>query len=140
MPSPLAFSTALRSERSTAILAYLDAHATLPGYFEFYSGTRPANPGTAITDQTLLGTCLLSKPCGTVANGVLTFDAIADDTSADASGTATWLRGKDGAGNVVLDMDVTDTSGAGPCKLDNPAIVAGGKISVTSCVITEGNA
>jgi hypothetical protein len=136
--SALSFVTGLRNDRATAIKNRLDAAAT-GGYFQFYTGDRPASANVAITDQVLLGTCALSDPCGTVTNGVLTFGAISDDESADAFGTATWLRAFDGDGNEVLDMDVTDSAGAGPCKLNSVNIVAGGKISITSCVFTEGN-
>lgn len=137
MSDPLTFSVALRNDRGQKIVDRLDAD-TNPGYFEFYTGTR--SPGTGdVTGCTKLGTCTLSKPCATVASGVTTFSAIADDTSADADGMATWLIGRDGAGNYVCDMIVTNNAGSGPCKINDTNILTGGRISVSSCVITEGN-
>jgi len=134
----LGLSTTIRNNKATQVKNALDAD-TNPGYFEFYDGTQPAT-GAAVTTQNKLGTCALSKPCGTVSGGALTFSSISDDTSADHDGTATWLRAKDGAGTFCFDMTVTDLAGAGPCKLDDTAIIAGGRISVASCVLTEGNA
>lgn len=138
MSAAVSFCAGLRTARSTDIKNFLDADAS-PGYFRFYTAPRPAT-GAALSTQTLLGTCVLSHPCGTVSNGVLTFSAIADDDAADATGTASWLRGFDGAGNFVLDMDVSDTSGNAPFKLTSTAILMGGKITVASGTITEGNA
>jgi hypothetical protein len=134
----IGLSTTIRTARATVIRDAFDAD-TNPGYLRFYTSPRPAT-GAAITSQTLLGTLTFSKPCGTVSNGVLTFDAIASDTNADANGTAVWARGFDGAGNFVADFDITDNAGVGPIKLNNVAIVAGGTISITSGTIAEGNA
>jgi hypothetical protein len=134
----IGLSTTLRNARATAIRDAFDANAS-PGYIQFYTSPRPAT-GAAITSQTLLGTVTLSKPSGSVSNGVLTFDTITSDTSADASGAAVWARGYDGAGTFVADFDVTDNAGVGPIKLNNINIVAGGTISITSGTIAEGNA
>jgi hypothetical protein len=69
------------------------------------------------------------------SGGTVTANAITQDSSADASGTATWFRIVDSDGTFVLDGDVgTDL------VLDDAAIVAGGTVSVTSLVVTAGNA
>jgi hypothetical protein len=137
MPA-LSFSVSLRNSRATQILNALDA-ASGNGYFQFFTATRPST-GAALTSQVLLGTCTLSKPCGSVSSGTLTFSAIADDDYADNSGEATWVRGFDGNGNFVLDMNVTDQAGAGPVKMTSTSVISGGRLSFTSCVIAEGNA
>ena len=72
-------------------------------------------------------------------DGVLTLNAIADDTDADATGTAEWFRIVQSDGTTfVLDGDV-GTSGS-DLNLDSVSVVAGGTVSVTEFIITEGNA
>jgi hypothetical protein len=69
---------------------------------------------------------------------VLTLNAITQDSSANASGTATWFRiVQSGGSNFVLDGDV-GTSGS-DLNLTTTTIVSGQPVSVTSFVITEGN-
>lgn len=119
------------------LIAALDAGSGA-AYARFYTGTMPATPATAITTQTLLGTMTCSDPCATRAGGVITFDAITQDSAADASGTATWARLFDSAGNAKIDLDVTDDAGTGAIKLNTTTIVAGGPIQLNSLVITIG--
>jgi hypothetical protein len=66
---------------------------------------------------------------------VLTFSAITQDTSADATGTATWARIADSTGATVFDCDV-GTSGA-TLNLNTTSIVAGGPIQVSSFTLTD---
>ena len=112
----------------------LDAGAA-GGAINIYNGTIPATPETAITTQTLLGTLTLADPCGAVSGGVLTMGAITQDSSADASGTASWARLTDSNGNVVMDIDVSNTGGGGTLQLNTVNIVAGGPILISSFVV-----
>ena len=128
-------STAVRQAFAVAFIAELDAD-TDPAYLEFYTGTKPAGPGTAITDQVLLGTATCSATSATATGGVVTFNAITQDGAADASGTTTWARLKDGAGVAHSDYDVTNTAGAGPLKANTTTIVEGGPIVVESFTVT----
>lgn len=89
---------------------------------KIYTGTKPADPGTAITSQVLLGTCTCSATAGAFSGRRFTFNAITQDSAADTSGTATWARFLDGAGTGVLDVDVT-TSGGGGGGLGVPVYV-----------------
>lgn len=107
------------------------------GTLKIYDGTRPATGGTATT---LLGTLTFSDPCGTVSSGVLTFSAITADSSADATGTATWARIADSAGTFVADISVGISGSGAELILNTTSIVAGGPISVSSATLTEGNA
>lgn len=128
-------STATRTAMANAIIAQIDADsgaATL----KFYTGTQPAGPGTAITDQVLLGTLTCSDPAATASAGVITFDAITQDSAADDSGTATWARLADNSGDAVADFDVTNNAGFGAIKLNTTTVVAGGPIAITSFTIT----
>lgn len=133
MPS---YTTTVRSNRMTQVLNAIDAGAGA-GTVKVYSGTVPANVGTAITDQTLLATLTLSDPGGSVSNGVLTFSAITEDSSGDANGTPTFARLADSNGNNVAQV----TAGVGSGELNfGAAIVAGQPVQISSFVITEGNA
>lgn len=127
-------STSLRSSRATAIVTALGS----AGYIEIRSGTRPANPATAVTG-TLLATLPLSSTAGTVSNGVLTMNAITADSSADNTGTATWFRAFNATGPVAVFDGNVGTSGS-DLNLNSVSIVAGGSVSISSFVITDGNA
>ena len=134
----LNFSTALRNARLNAIISTLDA-GTANASFKFYSGTKPATTGGAITSQVLLGTCALSKPCATVTTGVLTFESITDDPVADDTGVITWARALDGDGNFVMDMDCGIDGTNAMIIFGQTSVQAGGVIRVTAGTLTEGN-
>jgi len=130
---------ALGYEAATLRDAMMDAITTRAGasaLLRIYDGSRPATGGAATTLLAEL-TCNATFAPAAV-NGVLTLNAIADDTSANATGTATWFRIVQSDGSThVLDGDV-GTSGS-DLNLDSVSIVTGGTVSVTSFVITEGN-
>ncbi|MDP3519817.1 MAG: hypothetical protein Q8S02_04275 [Hydrogenophaga sp.] len=128
-------STAVRQAMAVALIAELDADVD-PAYVEFYTGTKPAGPGTAITSQVKLGTLPCSATSATATAGVVTFAAITQDNAADDDGTATWARFYDGAGVAHSDYDVTNEAGDGAIKLNTTNIVAGGPIAMTSLTIT----
>jgi hypothetical protein len=133
----LAITTALRNAHLNNIRDAIDAGAG-PGVVRIYAGTRPASGGAATT---LLGTCTFSATSAADASGgVLTFNAITEDSSADATGTATWARAEDSTGTWVMDMDV-GTSGSGASLiLNTTSIVEGGPIRIDSGTLTAGNA
>jgi len=128
-------TTAVRNAMGDAILAALDAGSG-PATLEVYTGTQPAGPATAITDQVLLGTLTFSDPAGSTSGGVITFGAITQDTAADATGTAAWVRLRDSTGAAVMDGDATVSAGTGFFKLNTLSIVAGGPIQATSGTLT----
>jgi hypothetical protein len=129
----IGLSTTVRTNRSTQINTAAGASAIIT----LYTGTRPATGGTVTT---ALGTVTgNSGGFGTVSNGVLTASAITNGT-ATATGTATWARLTSSGGTFVADMDVSVTGGAGDLQLGTVSIVANAILSVTSCVLTEGNA
>ena len=107
-----------------------------PATIKLYTGTKPADPDTAITSQVLLGTLTCSDPAGTVAGRTLTFGTVTADSSADATGTATWARLADSAGVAVIDIDITTTGGGGFGQMNTTSIVIGGPITAPSVVIT----
>lgn len=139
--SDMSFCTALRNDRAAAIKARLDAGST-GAVLVFYTAPQPAS-GAALTTQTHLGDCVMSKPCGSVAGGTLSFAAIANGGGL-ATGDAAWCRVSDGDGAWVMDLRVSDATGTAPVKIgtaESPStrIYAGGLILVSSAAITEGN-
>lgn len=119
--------------------AMLDTITTRAGngaLLRIYDGTRPATGGTATT---LLAELTCGTPFAAAASGgVLTAGTITQDSSANATGTATWFRlvKADGT-SFVLDGNV-GTSGS-DLNLTTTSIVATQPVSVTSWTITEGN-
>lgn len=128
-------ATALRNAIMQKYVDFLDAN-TNPGKLNFYTSPKPAN-GAAITSQTLIGTCVLSKPSGTVTNGILTLATVSDDVNVDASGTVAWCRAVDGADNFVADLDC-GTSGS-DITFNTLVAIAGKTLKVTGGTLTEGN-
>ncbi len=106
------------------------------GTIKFYNAPMPALTSDGITTQTLLGTCACADPAGVEAGGTLTFSAIDNDVSADATGTAAWVRIADSAGTVVMDLDVTVTGFGGYVQMASTSITAGGPIAFSSFTIT----
>ena len=126
----------VRTSRMTQISNDIDG-GTGAGLLRIYDGTRPAKAGTATT---LLAELTFSDPCAaSITNGVLTFDTITEDSSANADGTATWARVVQSDGTTfVMDMSV-GTSGA-DINLNSVDITTGSTVAVNSAVITDGNA
>lgn len=136
--SALRLTTATRSARATALKNTIDAGSGA-GKIEFYAGSLPATVNTAISGQTLLATCELSDPCGTVTDGVLMFSTVSDDVAIDATGTIAFGLIVDSDGNVVGD-GMAGVAGSGAAFIFNTvSAVAGGICRLTSAAITEGN-
>ena len=127
-------SDELRNARLQAVVDTLDGGAGA-GYIEFYDGVRPATGGTATT---LLSTHTLSTPSGTVLDQVLTFNAINDDISADAAGSATWARFYSGGGVFQMDASCGLTGSGADFIFDDDAILVGALIHVDAGTIGEG--
>lgn len=101
------------------------------GYLRIYDGTKATNADTAVGAQVLLSEHRFSATSAPGASGgLVTFSAITDDTSANASGTATWFRclASDGT-TVVMDGNV-GTSGTN-LVLNSTTITAGATVKIT---------
>ena len=134
----LGLDVSIRNSRAQTVVDAIDA-GSAAGELKLYTGVRPAT-GAALSGNTLLGTLTFSDPCGTISAGVLTFDPVADDISADDTGTLTWGRFQDSDGNFVMDADC-GVSGSGATLIFNTvSIIAGGVLRITSGVLTEGGA
>lgn len=129
-------ATSTRNSMLDRITAALDAGSGA-GKVRIYDGSQPANANTAITSQVLLAELTLSDPsAASAASGVLTLSTITQDSSANATGTATWARVVDSDNNAVFDCDVSNNAGNGSLKLNTTSIVSGGPVAVTSFTIT----
>ncbi len=126
----------IRNARLDLIKTAIDAGSGA-GKLRIYNGSRPATGGTVTT---LLAELTFTDPSAPAASGgVLTFSAITSDTSADNTGTATWARAVDSANTFVCDMSVGTVGSGADIEMNLVTIEAGGTVSVTSAVITEGN-
>ena len=129
----LGLNATLRNNMLDEITARAGASARI----RIYSGTRPATGGAETTVLAEL-TGNASAFAAAASGGVLTLNAITADSSANATGTASWFRiDSSGGTNHVLDGDV-GTSGS-DLNLNSTSIVSGGSVSISSFTITAGN-
>lgn len=100
---------------------------------QVYGGTKPGTIG-GTPGSAMLVEIELTKPCGTVASGLLTLTQAADGPIA-VTGQATWARFVDGNGSVVMDADCSDTTGTASVKLVDTQLNEGGDARLASAVI-----
>lgn len=106
------------------------------GFLRIYDGTQPTNGGDAIVAQVLLAELTMNSDSFPAASAnVLTANAITQDSSANATGTATWFRLVKTDGTTVLMDGSVGTSGA-DLNLNSVSIVAGGPVSCSAFTIT----
>lgn len=130
--------------------AMLTALTTLcnGGKLIIYSGTEPATAGTALSGNTVLADISLANPAfdTPTASGA---DRIANalgvprtDTSADASGTATFFRIYKSTGTALADVVYQGTAGTTgqQLNLNDTGIILGGNVSISSLTITQPTA
>lgn len=121
----------------TALGVQIDAGTA--AVINIYAGTAPANADAALSGNTLLAqmTCSATAFVGITDSGSAaraTFAAISPDTSADASGTATFWRLLTQSGGTVILQGTVGTSNA-DLILNTTAITAGSQVSITSATI-----
>lgn len=130
----LSYATATRNQRLADITTAIGAS----GILAIYNGTPPANANTALSGNTQLAHLALSATfAGSPSGGVLTASTISTESSADASGTASFFRLNTSGGTCVLQGSVG--ASAADLILNTVTISAGAQVSVTSMTITEGN-
>lgn len=128
----IAYAAALRNTMADAITARAGGSAKL----KIFSGTRPATGGAETTKLAEMTCNATFAP--SASGGVLTLNAITSDSSADATGTATWFRIESSGGTHVLDGNVA-TSGS-DLNISTTSIVSGAIVAVTGATITISNA
>lgn len=110
------------------------------GYLRIYDSTggtgQPATVDTAIGSQVLLAELRFAATAeSSTTNGVITFAAITSDSSANATGTATWFRAFKSDGTTAIWDGSVSTSGA-TLNLNTVSIVVNAAVSVTSLTFT----
>ena len=131
----MGIATTVRNAMLDSINTALNAGAGA-ALIRIYDGSRPATGGTVTT---LLAELTCTDPAApSAAAGVLTFSAITSDSSANATGTATWGRMVDSAATFVLDFSV-GTSGE-DLNFNSVGITTGQTVAITAATITAGNA
>ena len=132
----LAYSTTLRNAQLDAIDDAMNA-GSAGATLKIYSGTRPAT-GAALSGNTLLATLTFSTTAfGAASSGSITAASITSDSTADATGTASFFRIEDSDSTFIMDGDC-GTSGS-DLNLDTTSISAGATVSISSFVFTAGN-
>lgn len=109
------------------------------GKLRFYSGTKPANADAGLSGNTQLAELTLAATpfsafSDTGSAGRATLGSIASDTSADATGTATFARILDSAGTTVKMQFDVGTSGTA-IIMATVAFTAGSTVAVSSGTI-----
>lgn len=131
----LNLSTTIRNSGLDAITTAIGSS----GKLRIYDGTQPATVATAITSQVLLADLALSATSAPGASGgVLTFNSITNDSSADNTGTASWGSLLTSSNVRVADFTV-GTSGT-DMIINNTSITATQVVSCSALTITAGNA
>lgn len=122
------------------MLAAIAADVGNAGLLRIYDATGgiPADVNTALGTQVLLAELTCGSPFAPAASGgVLTANAITQDSGANATGTAAFFRLCTSGGTAIAQGSV-GTSGA-DCNLNTTNIVVGGPVQVTSFAFTAGS-
>ena len=129
----IAYSTAVRSDRLTAIVTAAGSGAKM----KFYNGTQPAAgaaPGGTLLATVTFGSSMIATG-GSVSSGVLTFGAVSQTSSGFTSGTPTFIRITTSGDTFIADINI----GSGGMTFSG-SIATSVDITVNTCTITEGNA
>lgn len=132
----LQFSVAVRNARLDAIESTTGTTAKLA----FYTGTPPANCGTAASGSLLATLTLPTDWMSAAASGSKALLGTWSGT-ASAGGTAGYFRLLDNAGTTChAQGTVTATGGGGDLTLDNNVLASSQAISISSFTLTDANA
>lgn len=105
------------------------------------SGTIPANCAAADAGTVLVAITLPSDWMAAASGGTKSMSGTWADLTADNSGTAAHFRIYDSGGTVChFQGTTTVTGGGGDMTLDSVTITAGSPVTVTSFMLTDGNA
>jgi len=126
------FSDTAVNAKATALAALLNN-----GYLRIYSGVQPASANDPLSGNVLLAELRFNTPAfGSPSSGVVTANSITPESSAPATGTATWFRAYKSDGTTAVFDGSVGTSGA-DLNLSSISIQQGAEVSVGSFVITE---
>lgn len=132
-------NNALAIIAANAVVDAVD-NGALAGTIQIRTGAPPATVDLVDTG-TLLGTLTFSDPAFGAAvdanpGAIATANAITDDTSADATGTAGYFRVFDSDAVGIFQGTIGVTGSGDPLELNSVAITIGSAISITSFTVT----
>lgn len=105
------------------------------GYIRLYDGAQPATADTAVGAQVLLAELRFGAAAFPAAvAGLLTANAIVDDSSANATGTAAWARILKSDGSSVMFDGSVGTASANVI-LNTTSIVSGAVVSCSALTL-----
>jgi hypothetical protein len=134
------FSDATTEAAVNAVAALVNS-----GNISIYTGTQPTDANTALSGNTLLASMAFGSTAfgASVASGsagskvvTATANTISSDSSAAATGTATWFRAYKSDGVTGAFDGSVGTSGC-DLNLNTVSIVSGATVSVTGFTITQ---
>ena len=106
------------------------------GLLRIYDGTQPTDADTALGAQVLLAELTMNATAfAAAAAGSASANAVTQDSSNNATGTATWFRLLKSDGTTAIMDGSVGTSGAN-CNLNSVSLVTGAATSVTSFTVT----
>lgn len=131
---PVSLPQTVRQAACDAIVDLADAGAGA-ATIVIYDGAEPDVDSAA--SGTLLGTLTMSDPAFGAAStaGTATANAITDDSSADATSTATYFRVLDSDSTVVYQGDVGATGSGASLELNTVSITALSPISISALTL-----
>jgi hypothetical protein len=138
MANAPSITTAARNAAADAVVDLLDAGDTA-AQVRIYSGTAPADANAALSGNTLLAQLSMSDPAfGAAASGVATASAITQDSSADATGVATFFRlGSVNSGTFTPVVQGEVGASGSDLNLNSTSIQAGAAVSISSLTYTQ---
>ena len=102
------------------------------GYLRIYDGTQAATADTALGAQVLLAELRFAATAAPAASaGLITFNSMTADSSANAAGTASWYRALSSDGTTVV-MDGSVGTATSNLILGSTTITLGANVSVTA--------
>ena len=107
------------------------------GFCDIYAGTKPTDADTALSGNTLLASLPFGATAFAAASaGAAVANAITDDTSADATGTASFARCF-ASNHTTAIADLTVGVGSGELQLNTLSIVSGVLVEITALTFTQ---
>ncbi len=122
------------ASRNAALDAAFDVMNS--GKFRIYDGTQPVDSDTALGAQNLLADLAMgSTAFAAASSGSKAANAITQDSSADATGTASWMSLLNSSN--VRKFDGTAGTATVNLVLNTTSIVSGAAVSVSAFTMTQ---
>lgn len=126
------FAVARRNEALDAVRDNANS-----GFLRLYSGTVPTDADTALGAQVLLAELTMNATAfGASSGGVITANAITQDSSANASGTCSFARVYESNGTTVWSQITSVGTSGTEVVLNTTTITSGQPVSCTSFTVT----